>query len=49
MKLTVLGNNGPYPSKGGATSGYLLEFDDRLFLLDCGSGVFSNLLRHVQP
>ena len=25
MKLTVLGNTGPYPQAGGACSGYLLE------------------------
>ena len=25
MKLTILGNNGPYPAAGGACSGYLLR------------------------
>lgn len=49
MKLTVLGNNGPYPAIGGATSGYLLNIKDKVCLLDCGSGVFSNLIKHVLP
>lgn len=43
MKLTVLGNNGPYPSPGGACSGYLLEEKGIKILVDCGSGVLSNL------
>lgn len=49
MKLTVLGNCGPYPSKGGATSGYLLSVDDKNYLLDMGSGVFSNLVKYIKP
>ncbi|WP_193708244.1 MBL fold metallo-hydrolase [Alkalibaculum sporogenes] len=44
MKLTVLGNNGPYPTANGACSGYLIEHDDTKILLDCGNGVMSNLL-----
>lgn len=43
MKLTVLGNNGPFPSPGGACSGYLLEEDSTKILIDCGNGVLSNL------
>lgn len=43
MKLTVLGNNGPYPEAGGACSGYLLQHDGTNILFDCGSGVLSNL------
>ncbi|WP_066495253.1 MBL fold metallo-hydrolase [Abyssisolibacter fermentans] len=43
MKLTVLGNNGPYPRAGGACSGYLIETDDTKILLDCGNGVLSRL------
>lgn len=43
MKLTVLGNNGPYPKAGGACSGYLIESDHTKILLDCGNGVLSNL------
>lgn len=45
MKLTILGNNGPYPSAGGACSGYLLTEGDNRILLDCGNGTLSNLLR----
>ena len=46
MKLTILGNNGPYPVPGGACSGYLLESDsgDTAILIDCGTGVLANLL-----
>ena len=46
MKLTILGNNGPYPAKGGACSGYLVESDTGLthILLDCGTGVLSRLI-----
>lgn len=43
MKLTVLGNNGPYPSPFGACSGYLLEHEGTSLLLDCGPGVLSRL------
>ncbi len=49
MYLTILGNNGPYPEIGGATSGYLLEIKNQKLLLDCGSGVFSNLVKHTLP
>ena len=49
MKLTILGNNGPYPAPGGACSGYLLSSDsgNTNVLLDCGTGVLSNLSRHL--
>jgi ribonuclease BN (tRNA processing enzyme) len=43
MKLVILGNNGPYPSAGGACSGYLLSEGEHNILIDCGSGVLSNL------
>lgn len=45
MRLTILGNNGPFPSAGGACSGYLMEHEDTKILLDCGNGVMSNLLK----
>ena len=47
MKLTILGNNGPYPAPGGACSGYLLESDSgsTAILIDCGTGVLANLLQ----
>ncbi|MBE5774158.1 MAG: MBL fold metallo-hydrolase [Clostridiales bacterium] len=49
MKLTVLGNNGPYPCKGGACSGYLLTSDsgDTCILIDCGTGVLARLQEAV--
>jgi ribonuclease BN (tRNA processing enzyme) len=43
MRLTVLGNNGPYPGPGGACSGYLVEEGGTTVLLDCGNGVVSRL------
>jgi len=45
MRLTILGNNGPYPAPGGACSGYLLESDsgNTTILLDCGTGVLARL------
>lgn len=45
MKLTVIGNNGPYPKAGGACSGYLLEDGSTKILIDCGNGVLSALLK----
>lgn len=45
MKLTVLGNCGPYPPKDGACSGYLFETGDAKILIECGSGVLSRLQR----
>lgn len=48
MNITILGNNGPYPDAGGACSGYLLRTHKTSLLLDCGSGVMSNLLRHMR-
>lgn len=47
MKLTVLGNNGPYPAAGGACSGYLLRAGDAKILVDCGNGVLSNLQKFI--
>lgn len=49
MKLTVLGNNGPYPCKGGACSGYLLTSDsgDTRILIDCGTGVLARLMEET--
>lgn len=49
MRLTVLGNNGPYPAPGGACSGYLLESDsgNTAILLDCGTGVLARLTERI--
>ena len=45
MKLRVLGNTGPFPSAGGATSGFLLEEGNIKLILDMGSGTLANLLQ----
>lgn len=49
MKLTVLGNCGPYPVAGGVCSGYLLESADTRVLIDCGTGVLARLMEIVRP
>ncbi|QRG65410.1 MBL fold metallo-hydrolase [Brevibacillus choshinensis] len=46
MRVTVLGYQSPYPGPGGATPGYLIETDHIRLLLDCGSGVLSELGKH---
>lgn len=45
MRLTILGNNGPYPAAGGACSSYLLESDsgNTAILVDCGAGALARL------
>ena len=47
MNLTVLGCYGPYPTAGGACSGYLLEEDGYSILIDCGNGTLSRLQAHI--
>jgi len=47
MKLTVLGNNGPYPAAGSACSGYLLQSGTTNVLIDCGNGVLSNMQKII--
>lgn len=49
MELTVLGMNGPFPSAGGATSGYLLTAGDARIQLDLGSGTLSALTAVTAP
>lgn len=49
MKLTVIGFWGGFPGKNEATSGYLLEENDFKLLIDCGSGVISQLQNYIQP
>lgn len=43
MKLTILGNNGPFPAPGGACSGYLLTNGSTKVMIDCGNGTLANL------
>jgi ribonuclease BN (tRNA processing enzyme) len=47
MKLTVLGNNGPFPSAGGACSGYLVRSGSANILVDCGNGSLANLQKVI--
>ena len=45
MKLTILGNNGPYPSsQTGANSGYLIEENGTKIVLDMGAGTLAKLM-----
>ena len=48
MKLTILGENGPFAAAGGACSAYLVEAAGRRILLDCGPGALARL-RAVYP
>lgn len=45
MQITVLGKSPSWPDAGGACSGYLVEDSATCLLVDCGSGVFSELRR----
>lgn len=47
MKLIVLGNNGPFPSAGGACSGYLIRSGSANILVDCGNGSLANLQKVI--
>lgn len=47
MKVTVVGFWGGYPGKEEATSGYLFEKDGFQLLVDCGSGVLSQVQRYT--
>jgi ribonuclease BN (tRNA processing enzyme) len=44
MELTVLGRHGPYPSPGGACSGYLIQAGKAKIVLDLGAGTLSRLI-----
>ncbi|QOS99775.1 MBL fold metallo-hydrolase [Brevibacterium sp. JNUCC-42] len=47
MRITVLGFQSPYPGPGGATPGYLLQTESLNLLVDCGSGVVSQLTKYI--
>ena len=47
MKLTVLGNCGPYPKAGGACSGFLIDSGSTKVVLDFGNGVLSRLQQYI--
>lgn len=47
MKVTVIGYWGGFPAANEATSGYLFEHNGFHLLVDCGSGVLSQLQNYV--
>ncbi len=47
MKITALGVSSAYPKAGGACSGWLIQQDDTYLLVDCGTGVLSNLQKII--
>lgn len=49
MRLTILGNNGPFPAPGGATSGYLLTSGETRICFDLGSGTLQRLTSLMPP
>lgn len=49
LEVVVLGSAAAYPGKGQACSGYLVRQDDTALLLDCGTGVLSNLFAWTDP
>ncbi len=46
LSLTVLGGSPAWPNAGQGASGYLVESDTQRILLDCGSGIASELRLH---
>lgn len=47
MRLTVLGCSAAYPGPDGACSGYLVREGKTNLLVDCGTGILSNLQKVV--
>jgi ribonuclease BN (tRNA processing enzyme) len=47
VQITVLGKSPAWQDADGACSGYLVQHEDYVLLLDCGNGVFSKLRQHV--
>ncbi len=43
MRLTVVGSSPSWPNPGGAHSGYLIENERGVLLVDCGPGVLARL------
>lgn len=48
MKITIIGCDGTYAGKNGATSAYLIEDKDTKVLLDLGSGSMARLQNHIE-
>lgn len=49
LSVRVLGCGTPYPTPGNPCSGYLVDASGALVLVELGSGVWAELLRHVNP
>jgi ribonuclease BN (tRNA processing enzyme) len=49
LKITILGYYGGYPTAKAGTTGFLIEESGYHLLLDCGSGVLTELERHLDP
>jgi ribonuclease BN (tRNA processing enzyme) len=47
IRLRILGYSGGYPSTDSPTSGYLISFSNKNILVDCGSGVLSELQKYI--
>lgn len=48
MKVTVLGTSAAYPGPGQACSGFLIQQANTNLLVDCGTGVLSNLQKFLE-
>ncbi len=48
MELTVLGGSAAAPNGGDASAGYLIRSGETAMLIDCGSGVVSQLRRQTE-
>ncbi|MGQ0679225.1 MAG: MBL fold metallo-hydrolase [Actinomycetota bacterium] len=47
FEVVVLGASGTYPQPGMAATGYLVRQGEYCIWVDCGSGTFANLQRHM--
>lgn len=47
MKCRVIGMWGGFPKENGPCSGYLIQQDEFNVLIDCGSGVLTNVQKYV--
>jgi ribonuclease BN (tRNA processing enzyme) len=47
LKVTILGTGAAYSGLGDAGSGFLVQEGKTNLLIDCGTGVLSNLQRHI--
>jgi ribonuclease BN (tRNA processing enzyme) len=48
MELTVLGGAAACPNPGQGSSSYLVKFDERFWLLDCGPDTIQELRKHAE-